>query len=96
MRYWQNQTTNVNGDGIFLTKTEPTAMWVQTSGTFGGATVGMDVSIEGLAFHPLSGFTGSEQSVIEVSLPVDCLIRFTLSGATATTNISLSISGRGL
>ena len=49
------------------------------AGTFGGTTAGLQLSLDGTTFVPLSGATATAAGAVNFSLP-PCHIRLTLTG----------------
>lgn len=85
--FFKNQTINATSD---VYKTKGAYGQVQIAGTFDGATVQVFISQQGFPFYPISNGAVTEACVYRLNCK-QSEIFFTISGAGASTDISVGI-----
>ncbi|MBK2124815.1 hypothetical protein [Fangia hongkongensis] len=64
---------------------------VQSAGTYGGATINMSVAQDDLTFVVLDDFSMTKDDVLNVNIKANSKYKFSLTSATGSTNIEVSI-----
>ncbi len=95
---FENQTSNgespvIKLDSDFSKRNNKTAERViVATGVFGGATVTIEISGNGVDFAPLTNNTFTTAAAKSENLPNELYIKATITGATGTTDINVHVA----
>jgi len=89
-----NISTNSTTATFNVLKSDPEALVIQVTGTFGGAKVVLQSAIVGLDFQDMDGFSFETPSMRNVKLRNGMIFRFVISGGTGI-NLNIGVDGGG-